>query len=268
MKIKERSLKDLLINLGIMILIGAAILLLFFYFFLPHTTNHGETVTVPQLVGMEMSDIPEFVGEHLRYEVSDSGYSENYPPLTVLEQYPRAGHKVKEHRKIFLTVNRTNPPTVPLPDLIDHSLINADAVLRSNELKRGRTIFEASPYLNLVLEMRFEGKKIEGGVRLPKGSVIDLVVGDGGGRNRPFPAPDAHGLTLEDAKVLIQGSSLNLGVIIVDQDTTGQIPVVVKQKPDPYEEIRLGETIDLWVAPLADSLQQAEEYLYEESDDQ
>ena len=259
MKVKPRSFKEFLIHLAIALFIGVAIILLFFYFFLPKTTNHGETVTVPKLIGMEYKDLPEFIGEHLRYEVSDSGYSDLYPPLTVLEQYPKAGKKVKENRKIYLTINRTQPPTVPLPDLVDHSLINADAVLRSNELKRGKILFEPSPYLNLVLGMKYEGKDIEGGTRIPKGSVIDLVVGDGYGRNQRFPAPDLLDLTLDEAKVGIIGSSLNMGVIIVQEDTTGQVPVVVKQRPDPYEEVRLGETIDLWVAPPPDSLSRDEQ---------
>lgn len=266
MKIKERSLKDLLIHIGIVVILSIAILLLFFYLFLPNTTNHGETVTVPKLVGMKLAELPEFVGKHLRYEVSDSGYSEHYPPLTVLEQYPRPGQKVKESRKIFLTVNRIMPPTVPLPDLVDHSLVNADAVLRSNELKRGKIVFEASPYLNLVLGMKFEGEKIEAGTRLPKGSVIDLVVGDGYGKNKMFSAPDLQNIPLEEVKVLLRGQGLNLGVIIVQQDTTGEVPYVLKQKPDPSDEVRMGEEFVLWIGPQVDSLRYNAEHLNNPND--
>ncbi|MGK7392654.1 MAG: PASTA domain-containing protein [Candidatus Cyclobacteriaceae bacterium M2_1C_046] len=254
MKKKQNSLKQFLINLAIVLAVSATILLVFFYVFLPNQTSHGETVTVPKLTGLQLDDIPSYVGDHLRYEVSDSSYSEEYPPLTVLEQYPRPGHKVKEKRKIFLTVNRVQPPTVPLPDLLDHSLVNAEAVLRSNELKRGRMFFEPSPYLNLVLKMKHEGEEIKPGTRLPKGSVIDLVVGNGYGGNNKFPAPDLTSYTLDEAKIAIRGSSLNLGVIIVKGDTTGQLPVVIKQKPDPYEEVRMGETIDLWIEAQPDTL--------------
>lgn len=259
MEIKKKNLKQFLRHLVIVIVLTATLLLLFFYVFLPNRTNHGETVTVPKLTGLQMDQISEYVGNHLRYEVSDSGYSEDYPPLTVLEQYPRPGHKVKQERVIFLTVNRVKPPTVPLPDLVDHSLINAGAVLKSNELKQGKIIFEPSPYLNLVLKMKHEGEEIEPGTRLPKGSIIDLVVGDGYGRNQKFPAPDLTELTLEEAKIAIRGSGLNMGVIIIQSDTTGHLPVVVKQKPDPYEEIKLGETVDLWIAPRQDSLSMFEE---------
>lgn len=262
MDIKQKSLKRLILNLAIIALLSATILLLFFYVFLPSRTNHGETMTVPKLTGLHLDEIEDYVGNHLRYEVSDSGFSDVYEPLTVLEQYPKPGHKVKEKRMIYLTVNRTVPPTVPIPDLIDHSLINADAVLKSNELKRGEISFKPSPYLNLVLEMQHEGEKLEPKSRLPKGSVIDLVVGDGYGRNQKFGAPDLRNLSLDEAKFNIVGSSLNMGVIILKEDTTGHTPIVVKQKPDPDVEVRMGETIDLWVATEPDSsIYEAEEIM-------
>lgn len=261
MEIKQKSLKQFLLNLAIVLGIAVAILLIFFYLYLPQQTSHGETTTVPKLTGLKLEDISDYVGDHLRYEVIDSSYSEEYPPLTVLEQHPKPGHKVKENRRIYLTVNRVKPPTVPLPDLLDHSLVNAGAVLKSNELKMGKIFFEPSPYLNLVLKMKYEGEEIEPETRLPKGSVIDLVVGDGYGRNQRFPAPDLTNYTLDEAKIAIHGSSLNIGVIIVEEDTTGHLPVVTKQKPDPYEEVRMGETIDLWIGPEPDTLARAEEIM-------
>ena len=69
---------------------------------------------------LKFTKVEEFLASHdLRYEVNDSSYSAEYPPLTVLKQYPAAGAKVKENRKIFVSVNRRNPPTVKMPDLID-----------------------------------------------------------------------------------------------------------------------------------------------------
>src|SRR5690606_9574766 len=85
----------------------------YFYAYLPYVTNHGESITVPSVEGLPISRVEEFLAEHdLRYEVNDSSYSADYPPLTVLKQFPAAGAKVKEHRKIFVSVNRKNPPTV------------------------------------------------------------------------------------------------------------------------------------------------------------
>jgi beta-lactam-binding protein with PASTA domain len=126
-------------------------------------------------------------------------------------------------------------------------LINAEAVLRGNELKRGRIELVRGPFLNLVKEMRYQGEKLEPGTRIPKGSVIDLVVEDGG--SNTISTPDVLGFSLEDAKIPIFGSNLNLGKVeVVGDTTTGTEPVVViKQKPVPNENIKVGDLVDIWV---------------------
>lgn len=219
----------------------------YFYAYLPSTTNHGESITVPDIEGMHVSELDKFlIDRGLRFEVNDSAYSADAEPLTILKQYPAAGSKVKEDRKIFISINRVTPPTVPLPNLVDGSLIGAEAVLRGNELKRGRVQLIRGPFLNLVKEMRYNGRKVEAGVRVPKGSVIDLVVEDGGSVD--IPTPDVVGYTLEDAKIPIFGSNLHLGEIHVVGDTLDQGPIVIlKQKPEPKQKLRAGDVVEVWV---------------------
>lgn len=219
--------------------------IIYFYVYLPGITNHGESITVPNIEGMHVDELEDFlVKRNLRWEINDSSYSEKYPPLSVLKQFPDAGSKVKENRKIFISVNRISPPTVPVPDLINGTVMNADAMLRANELKRGRIELVRGPF-NIIKAMKYKGRTIEANTRVPKGSIIDLVVMDGG--NMKFPAPDLEGNTLEDAKLLIFGSDLNLGQVSVVGDTIGEEPVVLKQKPDARQNIRVGDVVDLWI---------------------
>lgn len=220
--------------------------LLYFYWYLPTITNKGESITVPNIEGMTTDKLEEVLGErNLRWEVDDSSYSEKYPPLTVLKQFPHAGAKVKENRKIYISINRVNPPTVPLPNLVDRSVTNAEAVLKSNELKRGQIELVSGPFLNVVQGMKFDGRPIEEGTKVPKGSTIDLVVMDGGVKS--FQAPNVVGYTFEDAKIPIFGTNLNLGTIHLVGDTTGVEPVVLKQKPEAYETIKVGDIVELWI---------------------
>lgn len=167
-------LMSLMLSAGVLI----SVTILCFYVYLPGITNHGETVTVPNIEGMKLSELESFLPRDLQYEVSDSAYSAEYPPHTVLRQYPHEGEKVKEGRKIYISVNRVTPPAVPLPDLIDGSIINAETVLRSHELKRGHIELIAGPF-NIVKEMKYHGVRVEPNTRVPKGAVIDLVVMNG-----------------------------------------------------------------------------------------
>lgn len=222
------------------------IMILYFYVYLPQVTNHDETITVPNAVGKSFHELEDFLGKRdLRYEVSDSTYSGNYPPLTVLKQYPAAGAKVKENRVIYVSLNRVTPPTVGMPDLKDISLINADAILKSNELKRGRIELVRGPF-QIVTGMKYKGHPIEKGDRVPKGSVIDLVVMDGG--NRSFETPDLIGKEWDDAKAIVIGSNLNIEIEVLT-DTTGRVAVVLKQKPEPPQNILVGDIVKIWIGP-------------------
>ncbi len=243
---KSNTLGGLFLHLVLATAVLIVLSVLYFYAYLPHITNHGESITVPSVEGLPITKVEDFLADHdLRYEVNDSSYSAEYPPLTVLKQYPAAGAKVKENRKIFVSVNRKNPPTVKMPDLIDGSLTNAEAVLRGSELKRGKIRLVSGPFLNVVKEMQIDGNKVVPGVLVPKGTMVDLVVMDGG--SNKLPTPNVLGFNYEDAKVNILGSNLNLGDVTLVGDTTDLRPVILKQKPTPGEVIMVGDVVDVWI---------------------
>ena len=94
--------------------IGILAIYVFFYIYLPISTNHGETLTVPDITGVHLDELDDYLSiRNLRYEISkDSGYSTEIPPLTVLKQFPMPNAQVKQFRKIYLTLNSITPPMV------------------------------------------------------------------------------------------------------------------------------------------------------------
>lgn len=257
--------KGLLINLAIVAAIVTASLLVFFKAYLPAVTNHGESLTVPKLSGMSLEEMEDFLGnKKLRYEVVDSGYSSSMPPLTILDQYPEPGAKVKEKRKIFLTVKAFQPKSVKMPNLIDGSLKNAELVLKSYGLERGRITYKPDLAQNAVLQQMYNGADIVPGDLIKKGSVVDLIVGDGLGK-RVFSAPNFVGLMLDEAEFAIRGAGLATGSVLVkifdpegeallnipgyEEDTlfTTSSGRIYKQFPSSGDNIRLGQQVDLWV---------------------
>jgi beta-lactam-binding protein with PASTA domain len=151
---------------------------------------------------------------------------------------------------IYVSINRVTPPTMPLPDLLDASLTNAEVVLKSNELRRGRIYYEPSPLGNLIREMRYKGRKIEPGTRIPKGSVIDLVVTDGRGP-ADFVVGNLLGDSYERAMFKLAGWNLHLGKVQIPEgvDTTGVEPIVFKQDPAAGDSVRVGDPVYIWIAP-------------------
>lgn len=248
---RSKSVRGLLLNLAIPLGIIVVIAIFYFYIYLPNVTNHGESVTVPDLTGMQIDELDSFLAEHdLRYSVNDSAYSSDFQPLTVLRQFPKPGSNVKENRMIYVSINRVTPPTLPMPDLVDRSLINAEVVLKSNELVRGRIIYEPSPFQNLVKEMQHDGKTIAPGTRIQKGAIIDLIVGDGNGP-ADFVVGSLIGDSFERAQFKLGGWDLHLGKVEIPEgvDTTGIEIFVFKQFPMPGDSVRVGDPVDLWIGP-------------------
>ena len=81
---KPFTILSFLKNIGFMLAIGGGLLVFFFYVYLPISTNHNESITVPNLEGMPFESIDELLtNRDLRYEISqDSGYAEDQEPFS------------------------------------------------------------------------------------------------------------------------------------------------------------------------------------------
>lgn len=281
--LKEQSWKAFIIHIGFIVLVFIGVVIVFFFVYLPSATLHGETITVPNLKGMSLLDMDEFLKKrNLNYEVFDSLYDQKYPPLSIYTQYPLPGANVKENRKIYLTVIKRTPDVTTMPNLMDGSLKNAELFLENYGLKRGKITYVPFLGSNVVLEQWYMGQKIEPGATIEKGSFIDLVVGDGLGQ-RSFSMPRFVGLPIDEADFSIRASGLNTGSVIInvidvermvelvemakeleiDTATVIESGYVFKQRPEIGTEIRLGEQVDLWVVSLSeqDSIEVLERWL-------
>ena len=125
-----------------MLLIVVALVITLFgaYKWVAYYTKHGQSVPVPVLKGLELSDATDLLDEqNFKYSI-DSIYTSLAPAGTVYEQEPEPGAAVKENRTIYLTVVSNTPPIVKLPDLIDVSLREATSILESYGIKIGQLI--------------------------------------------------------------------------------------------------------------------------------
>ena len=227
-----------------------ALLLFGTYKWLNGYTNHGETVTVPEMKGKKYSDIDKFIeGKYIRVAVSDSTvFMLDKPPGIIVEQDPAPGEKVKENRTVYLTITRTVPPQVKLPNLVDVSKRQAEAILASFGLKIGKITFKPDLAKDAVLAVQRNGVDLKPGLELSKGSSVDLVLGDGLG-NTKVNVPPLVGLTLDEALFVLQGSSLNTGALIFDESVRDTaMAVVYKQVPGANDaaSMKQGESVDLY----------------------
>lgn len=118
-------------------------------------------------------------------------------------------------------------------------------VLDSYGLLLGKISYEPHEFQNAVLKQKLDGKEIEPGSDVAKGSTIDLVIGNGLGR--PFPMPDLLGNNKEDAEFIIIGSGLQLGKVRTREDDEKVAGIVLQQYPEAGTSVRTGNSVDIWV---------------------
>ncbi len=145
------------------------------------STRHGEFIEVPDFAKMSVMDMRSAVEKAgLRYEVLDSAkYNPNYPRFSIIEQDPKAGTKVKEDRKIYLTVNPSGYKKVTVPNIIQVTQRNASSMLKAVGLDVERVTYIDELGKDMVYQIKYKGKYIKPGDKLPKTSKIELICGNG-----------------------------------------------------------------------------------------
>ena len=235
-------------------LVAVVIVLWAVLFFVQQYSRHGESQTVPNLIGKTTDEAMDALDNlDLEYAVMDSTFDPDERPLTILNQDPPADGKVKSGRTIYVTVNMAQAPKTDIPRFeVGTSLISVREILESHGLKVGDIIYKPFEYRDVFLDMRVHGERrsLKPGTRIPKGTKIDLVLGNGLGDTK-ITIPDLMGLTYIEAVNLIQLKELSLGTVIA----TGNIKdsadaLVYRQFPmaDFDKTVNLGSMIDIWIS--------------------
>ena len=159
-----------------------AVLAYLSFHWITFTTHHGQEITVPDLSKLSAEEAEEKLDAlDLDYIILDTvDFRAQFPKLTIVEQEPKAGAKVKEGRKIYIKINASTYTMVSVPDLVEKTYRQAVPTLVAVGLQEGTITYR--PYLgkDMVLEMRDEkGMKLKAGDKILKSSKISLVLGDG-----------------------------------------------------------------------------------------
>lgn len=248
-KFSTDSKTDIFVHIGIIIALLLIVFFSFFFIYLPWSTNHGQSITVPDLKGMTIEEMEKALDDRdLDYEVSDCTFVAGAKPLSILTQYPKQGSSVKEGRKIYLTIVTETAPMVKVPDVIGRSTSSAKNQLLSAQLVAGQSEIRAALEENTVLDIKFNGQIIKPGTLVPKGSTIVFVVGDGLG-DQMIEVPSLVGMLADEAEILVSGQNLTMSKRYVGAVEGSADGTIVKQRPSAEgNKIRIGDVIDVEIA--------------------
>lgn len=220
--------------------------------FLNMFTKHNQEISVPDFANLSVAEAEALAAQSgMRVEVADSVFVKRMEKGAVYRQSPRVGSKVKEGRRILLTINAVNSKKVTMPNLIGYSMRQAMAELQSRGLVLGRLIYVQDIATNNVLRQLKGNREIEPGVSIESESVIDLVVGLNSSDNQTF-VPDLIGLKNVSAQDAVHAHSLNIKKMRFDDSVKDYgdslNAMVYKQVPEPSEEaVPMGEDVTLYL---------------------
>lgn len=215
--------------------------------FLGNITHHGEEITVPDLTGIKIEELDDYLSDRdLEYVIVDSIYDSKGKKGTVASQDPYANSKVKSGRTIYVTVVAKLPERVTMPDLKDLTLRQSVAMLETYGLKTGKLEYVKDIARNAVLKQKYNGEIIEPGTQIEKGSSIDLVVGRGEDKSTTS-VPFLIGETRDAAILLLNECGLNVGDETFESGADTTNAKVYKQSPSYTKKasVSLGSSVDL-----------------------
>ncbi len=165
----------------IMILVLVIILIFGLSKWMGYHTKHDVQIKVPNLEQLSLEDTEKALNKvKLNFVVIDSAsFNPKFPPKSVIEQNPTAGDFVKENRKIYLTLNPSGYRKVTIPNVIDQTKRQVVIQLRSMGFRIGKERYIPDLGKDVVRGLENKGVTIKPGEKLPKNTLIDLVLGDG-----------------------------------------------------------------------------------------
>ena len=205
--------------------------------FIRHFFNERLTV-IPDVMNLNEKDAVRYLkkaGLHVKVIHSKT---EKVPLNTVFIQDPAPQKEVKVHRTVRIWVN--NGQTQKVPNIVGLELLEARSMLREKNIQietidyypsnqKYNTILGVYPKPGTVLEMN---QKIS--ILVSSQKVLD-----------PSVVPNLIGLDLNDAKVLLNQSGLQVGNISKTQDTTLPVNTIISTSPEAGTRIQKGQKINI-----------------------
>ncbi len=143
-------------------------------------TGHGIYAVVPDVKGKTLNEaVVELEKSGFKWEIADSAYSNTYAPGVILDQEPKAESRIKPLRTIYLIRNAVLPREVALPMVVDMSYRQGMAMLQGLGFNEINVKTVSSPYKDLILEIKANGKTVKNGTRVPLNTKIEMSIGSG-----------------------------------------------------------------------------------------
>jgi beta-lactam-binding protein with PASTA domain len=192
--------------------------------------------------------------------VDDSTHIVGKPGGIIINQNPKSSSKVKENRKVYVTITKYQSDQIrlkSLPDLYGREYEQKRkelAMMKISSRIKGYAYDQGEP--NHILEVYYKGQLVvdidgrKNNVKIEKGGTLDFVLSEQ--RGLEMGIPDLRCESLAAASFLLEdGAKLKLGTISEQGNVTDRESAYIVDQFPPYTpdgRIYIGESINVVIS--------------------
>jgi len=213
---------------------------------LPGLVGRGDVVIVPDLEGLSLGLAEERCGDAgLAVMVVGNRYSDDVPEGYVIQQDPSPDEGLKGGRTIRIVVSSGCKMEV-VPDLVNRSLRQAELLLESARLRRGRVarIFDHEEGETLVVST-----SPSPGSEVPRSSTVDILLAMRG-EPREYLMPDLVGMDLPFVKDRLERMGFQVSRVVTRKEGDKFPNTILSHDPPAGSMIKEGGAIELVVSTV------------------
>ena len=226
--------------------VSISLFILFDQVIMPTYIRKDKTITVMDVKGKLLDRaLRELDSEGFKGVVFDTVYTSKVDPLTIIDQYPLSGQKVKRGRTIRLKIARQEK-MILVPALVGKSRRSAEISLQQLGLQIDTVYQEFNPdYPKGTVAWQFPKQ----GDQIKKGLGLQITVSQGLPPDF-FQVPQLFGLSMKKANSELVKARLNVGKISYQQNEDLVPYTVLDQSIAPGTVLDRYTEIDLIVSIL------------------
>ena len=226
--------------------VSISLFILFDQVIMPAYIRKDKTITVMDVKGKLLDRaLKELDSEGFKGLVFDTVYTSEVDPLTIIDQYPMSGQKVKRGRTIRLKIARQEK-MILVPALVGKSRRSAEISLQQLGLQIDTVYQEFNPdYPKGTVAWQFPKE----GDQIKKGLGLQITVSQGLPPDF-FQVPQLFGLSMKKANSELVKARLNVGKISYQQNEDLVPYTVLDQSIAPGTVLDRYTEIDLIVSIL------------------
>jgi beta-lactam-binding protein with PASTA domain len=201
---------------------------------------------VPNVIGRSSASAQSLIsGQNLAVGAVTTQPSSSVAKGIVISSNPGAGEQVASGSRVSLVVSSGQQvTTATVPDLAGQSLASAQASITGQDLVVGAVSTQPSSSVAKGVVIR---SNPAAGAEVSSGSRVGLVVSSGPAVTK-VAVPDVSGSSLAEARSLVAGANLVIGV--VRQQTSASVPAgqVIRSSPGAGAQVLAGAPVSLVVS--------------------